>query len=202
MAKAAAKARSKSTSAPKSPITTPTNAELAETGSVDKIRDILFGNQMRDFERRFSQMEERLAKATHDLRDETHKRLEALELYFKNEIQAVTDRLKTEAGQLAETDKQLGDELKSTAAALKKSIAQAEEHFSERTTDLREQILAQSKALTDEIQIKSEASSEALRNTADQLDDAKINRSTLAEYLIEMAMRISDHGGDSATASK
>lgn len=202
MAKAAVKAGSKSNSARKSPITTQTNAELAETGSVDKIRDILFGNQMRDFERRFSQMEERMAKATHDLRDEIHKRLEALELFFKNEIQAVTERLKAETEQLSDTDKQLSDELKNASSTLKKAIAQTEEHLSERSTDLRQQILEQSKSLTEEIQVKNEESSEALRHMANQLDDAKINRSTLAEYLIEMAMRISDHGGETTSPNK
>lgn len=202
MAKAGVKTKSSPNRAPKSPIANQPNAELAEAGSVDKIRDILFGNQMRDFERRFSQMEERMAKATHDLRDEIHKRLEALELFFKKEIQAVTDRLKTETGQLADADKQLDDELKRASAALKKAIAQAEEHLSERSTELRQQILEQSKSLTEEIQTKNEEASEALRNTANHLDDAKINRSTLAEYLIEMAMRLSDHAGDAAPIQK
>ena len=32
-----------------------------DTGNVDKIRDILFGSQMRDYDRRFSTLEERLS---------------------------------------------------------------------------------------------------------------------------------------------
>ena len=70
--------------------------DITDSGSVDKIRDILFGNQMRDFDRRFSHMEERLIKSTQDLRDETHKRLEALELFFKKELDALKARLKSE----------------------------------------------------------------------------------------------------------
>ena len=175
------------------PKTAQPGPDMAEAGSVDKIRDILFGNQMRDFERRFSQMEERLAKATKDLREETHKRLEALETFFKQEQEAVKDRLKSEAHQRENEDKKINDDLKSTASSLKKELAAVEDKLSERATELRRQILEQSKSLSEEIQAKDERAAEALQRTAQGLDDAKIDRSTLAEYLIEMAMRISDH---------
>ncbi len=49
--------------------------------NLDKVRDILFGSQMRDNERRFGRLEERLAKEAGDLRDETRKRLDSLEVY-------------------------------------------------------------------------------------------------------------------------
>ncbi len=171
------------------------NADFADAGSVDKIRDILFGNQMRDFERRFSQMEDRMAKATLDLRDEIHKRLEALELFFKEELEALKKRLKAETDQRVDMGKQQSENLKNRSDVLEKAIAQAEEKFSEHATDLRQQILQQSKTLSSEIQSKHEQASQELRKTADGLDDAKIDRSTMAEYLIEMAMRMSDHSG-------
>jgi hypothetical protein len=172
--------------------------DIADSGSVDKIRDILFGNQMRDFERRFSQMEERLTKSTLDLRDETHKRLEALELFFKKELDALKARLKSEADERADNEKQFNDELKNASTGLKKAIAQAEESFSRDATELRQQILEQSKALTAEIQLKNDQSSAELSARAGALDEAKIDRSTMAEYLIEMAMRLSNHSGDTA----
>lgn len=192
-----AKAGGKSKISPEpSPTSSQSNAETVDGGSVDKIRDILFGNQMRDFERRFSQMEDRLVKATKDLRDETHKRLEVLERFFKKEQEALKDRLKSETGQREDEDKKLSDDLKRAASSLKKELSRAEEKLLELTTDLRQQILEQSKTLSEEIQSKNELASEALRNTAQGLDDAKIDRSTMAEYLIDMAMRISDHGGE------
>ena len=193
MAKAGGKSKTSPDPIPKS---SQSNAEMADGGSVDKIRDILFGNQMRDFERRFSQMEDRLAKATKDLRDETHKRLEALELFFKKEQAALKDRLKSETDQREDEDKKLSDDLKRAASSLKKELNRAEEKLLELTTELRQQILEQSKTLSEEIQSKNELASEALRSTAQGLDEAKIDRSTMAEYLIDMAMRISDHGGE------
>ncbi len=40
---------------------TKTDNENNEADSVDTIRDILFGNQMRGFDQKFAQLEERLA---------------------------------------------------------------------------------------------------------------------------------------------
>ena len=37
--------------------------ESAEGANVDKIRDILFGSQMRDYEKRFSRLEDNVTKA-------------------------------------------------------------------------------------------------------------------------------------------
>lgn len=53
--------------------------------SLDKVRDILFGNQMRDVERRFARLEERLVKDTADLKDDVKKRLDTLEAYMRRE---------------------------------------------------------------------------------------------------------------------
>ncbi len=172
---------------------TPAGATTPDAGSVDKIRDILFGNQMRDFDRRFSLMEERMVKTTQSLRDEIHNRLEALEQYFREELQALKQRLKAESDQRADADKQQSEALQSSSESLHKVISETEEKFAAQTTELRQQILKQSKSLSADIQSKYEQASRELRLTADGLNDAKIDRSILAEYLIDMATGISNH---------
>jgi exonuclease VII large subunit len=193
MAKSGGKSKTDSKKDPPSPRT---KLDVPDTGSVDKIRDILFGNQMRDFQRRFSQMEERVAKATQDLRNETYKRLETLEHFIKKEQDTLKDRLKSEADQREIDDKKLQDDLKDAAASLKKDITKAEEKLLELTSELRQQLLDQSKTLTEDIQHRHEQTSKMVHNTANGLDEAKLDRSTFSEYLIEMAMRISNHDAD------
>jgi uncharacterized protein YoxC len=173
-----------------------TASEMTDTGSVDKIRDILFGNQIRDFDRRFSQMEERMVKATVDLRDEIQKRMEALELFFKKELESLKHRLKSESEERSDGDNRLNDEMKTASSTLKKTIAQVEEKLSESATELRQQILEQTKSLTAEIQSKSEQAAESLHSSTHALDETKIDRSALAEYFIEMAMHLSNRSGE------
>ncbi|MEQ1728459.1 MAG: hypothetical protein ABL982_08755 [Vicinamibacterales bacterium] len=87
-------------SAPKSdaPVSSPTVPDAANPASLDKVRDILFGNQMRDVERRFSRLEERLVKETADRKDEVRKRLDTLEAYVRGENESLEGQIKSERG--------------------------------------------------------------------------------------------------------
>ena len=60
---------------------------LAGGASIDKVRDILFGVQMRDYDKRFARLEERLLKETSELKDDVKKRLAALEQFMKQEVE-------------------------------------------------------------------------------------------------------------------
>ncbi|MGA6964075.1 MAG: hypothetical protein WBZ51_10695, partial [Xanthobacteraceae bacterium] len=46
-----------------------------EAVSVDKIRDLLFGNQMQDYDRRFANLEERFLQRFKDIESETSRNL-------------------------------------------------------------------------------------------------------------------------------
>src|ERR1700735_5916501 len=72
----------------------PANGDAREGANVDKIRDILFGSQMRDYDKRFGRLEERLIKDAESLRDEMKKRFEALEGFVQKEIESLGPRLK------------------------------------------------------------------------------------------------------------
>jgi uncharacterized protein YydD (DUF2326 family) len=167
--------------------------ETGDVGSMEKIRDILFGNQVRDFERRFSQMEEHLNRYTAALRDELTNRLEALERFFKEELETLKGRIKKEADKCAEAGKRLNDDMRSSSVELTSAIQQVEDKLSERSTELRQQILQQSKELIGTIQSKQEQADRSLAQVAERLDGSKLDRASLAEYLVDIAMRLSDH---------
>lgn len=167
--------------------------DQGEAGNIDKIRDILFGNQVRDFDRRFARLEQTLSKATSDLRTELLKRMDTLESYFRQELDSFKERLKKESELRTDGEKRVSDELKASAAALAKSVQECEDRFEERTRELRQLILEQSKQLTNDVQDKYEQSNKEMALIADRLETAKIDRSTLAEYMVDIAMRLSDH---------
>lgn len=82
------------TTLPTAPVDT--DAGGATPASLDKVRDILFGNQVRDFERRFARLEERLIKETASLKDDMRKRLDALEAYVRSEAESLEAQIKSE----------------------------------------------------------------------------------------------------------
>jgi len=59
------------------PAKTTESSDTNELDNVDKIRDILFGNQMRDFDRKFHQLEERISSELDSLRKESALQMES-----------------------------------------------------------------------------------------------------------------------------
>jgi DNA anti-recombination protein RmuC len=166
--------------------------KLAESGNIDKIRQILFGNQMRDYEKRFSRLEERLLKESADLRDETRKRFDALETFIKNEMEALTGRLRAEQSAREESAQNLSREMQAASKSLEKKLGQADEQNSRSQRELRQQILDQSKTLSDEIRQKHEEISAMLAREVAELSHDKTDRSALAALFSEVALRLND----------
>ncbi len=166
---------------------------MEEPGNIDKIRDILFGNNIRDYDKRFAQLEERLNAAMEDMRAETRRMFGALESYVKDEVRSLLDQIKTEQGDRAEADRTLERELDK----LLKRVAKDEEHATAAHREARQALLDQSKSLHEEIQAAARTLAEALKRESQDLRFIKTDRSVLAAVLNEMAARINgDNGQD------
>ncbi|HEY6066029.1 MAG TPA: hypothetical protein VIY96_07715 [Thermoanaerobaculia bacterium] len=167
-------------------------AEAAGGGNLEKIRDILFGAQVHDFEKRFARLEERLMKETSDARAETKKRFDALESFIRKEIESLGDRLKSEQEERAEAGKEISRELRDTARNLDKRIAQLDELTTKNQRELRQQVLDQSKALTEEIRLRNRETTTALTKEITELRTAKTDRAALAGMLTDVAVRLTN----------
>ncbi|MBN3908362.1 MAG: hypothetical protein HWQ35_18010 [Nostoc sp. NMS1] len=163
---------------------------MSEGRNLDKVREILFGNQTRDTERRFTRLEERLIKELDNVRDETRKRLDALEIYIKQEVDSLTQRLKNEQAERDSQVKAIAEESKSIIISLEKKITQFDEQTTNTQRELHEQILNQSKSLQDEIQQKYQEILALLERETQELRRDKTDRSNLAAIFTELAIRL------------
>jgi len=166
------------------------NGEQREGANVDKIRDILFGSQMRDYEKRFARLEERFAKASETLREDFKKRVDALEAYVGQELESLGHRLKTEKAERAEEVKELTRETRETSKSLEKKLSHLEERLAEAQGDLRARILEQSKSLSAELHHAQEKMEAALEKEAAILRNEKTDRAMLADLFSEFSLRL------------
>jgi DNA anti-recombination protein RmuC len=166
--------------------------ELAGAGNIDKIRDILFGVQMRDYEKRFSRLEERLIKEASELRDDTRKRFDALEQYVKQELESLNLLVTAEQNTRGEAFEALSQNIKDTARTFEKKTAQMDEQSTRSQSALRQQLLEQSKSLNDEIRRKYEELTAVLQREAQELRTDKTDRSSLAALFTEVALRLNN----------
>jgi DNA repair exonuclease SbcCD ATPase subunit len=172
----------------------------SEAESVDKIRDILFGHQMRDYEKRFARLEERLLSEIKELREATSKQLESVEAFIKKEVELLNQQLKAEQAQRAEAAKALSKDLESNIRTVSKRIEKQDEKQNKDSKDLRQQLLDQTKSLSELIRNKHQESSQALQNNVAELRAEKMDRSALSQLFVEMALRMSDELADKLNA--
>jgi DNA anti-recombination protein RmuC len=164
--------------------------DTAGGASLDKVRDILFGVQVRDFERRFARLEERLAKETSDLKDDLKKRLEAVEQYARQEAASLGDQVRAEHAARADAERDLARELQDATKALERRIAAVDEQLIKSQREFRQQMLEQYQRLTDDIRQKVDEVLAALARETGDLRTDKVDRAMLASLLNEMAMRL------------
>lgn len=167
--------------------------ELSEDGNIDKIRDILFGVQVRDFELRFSKLEEKFGKEVEGLRIETREKLDKLnklEEFLSKEFNTLTDKIYEEQDLRGDAIRKLSDEMQNAARELEKQITNLAETTTKNESDIRTQILDQSRTIIDSIQKKQDDVMALMERETKELRDDKTDRAALAELFAEMAMRL------------
>jgi hypothetical protein len=166
--------------------------------SIDKVRDILFGAQLREFERRFARLEERLLKETSDLKEDLQTRLAALELYARKEHESLADQIRAEQQDRIESSGVLSRELQEAAKSLERRTTTLDDQLAKSQRELRQQILEQHQRLSDEIRKKMDDVLARLARETNDLRSEKTDRTTLASLLTEMAMRLTNDGTEDA----
>ena len=164
--------------------------EEAGAANLDKVRDILFGGQMRDLDRRFARIEERLVKETSQLEEDVRKRLTTLEGFARSETEALADRIKSEYDARSEAHADLLRQMQDRYAEFEKKTGAISDQLARAQRELRQQILETHQRLADEIREKVDAVLARLRQEADDLRTDKADRTTLAALFTEMAMRL------------
>lgn len=164
--------------------------EGAEGANVDKIRDILFGTQMRDYEKRFMRLEETVTKSMDTLREDMTKRLDTLSSFVQQEVDSLSQRIKTEKSERVENSKEFAREVKDAHKAFEKKLSQLEEGMSDGQSEIRAKLLEHSKAVSAEIDKLRRDSTAALNREVEQLRDEKTDRAGLADLFSEFSLRL------------
>ena len=162
-----------------------------EAGHIDKIRDIIFGRQMADYEERFAQLEDRIASQIDALRQESETRFKDMQDLFQKQNDTLAEGLKDEQSTRGREGKTLSMEIAKTEKSLSKAIDSLSARQMQDVQSLGEQLSAISSELSDELHIQQVEASRSLEQAVQTRDDAKLARTALSQMLMEMAGRLS-----------
>lgn len=158
--------------------------------NVDQIRDILFGGQMRDYERRFLELSQRLESESQRLHDDLDKRLAQLEKRVDDQFEKLGKQLRQEVAdrtqgiddletRMQQGQRTLRGELQGGLQALEADLDAKDERQREALAELRQLLATRVSELN-----------AALSRSDQELRSDKVGRSDLAALLTEVALRL------------
>lgn len=170
--------------------------------SLDKVRDILFGGQMRAVESRLQGLEERIMREQAAMRTDFAKQLADLDASAKRDAQTLGERLAAERTKRTEELKALSSEMKEALRSLEKRHVKLEELTTLSDAEIRDQILQQSRAITAEIERLSQRVSADLNREVASLRNDKTDVSAIVSVFSDMATRLAGESRPPAKAAR
>jgi hypothetical protein len=162
-----------------------------EMVGVDKIRDLLFGNQMQDYERRFTALEQRFLQRFKEIEAETARSLGAFEANAKKQVDSVAGQLRDEKDQRADADKEIERAMREHDQALEKHVRLISDQLGEFRRETADLVSHTAQTLRDEIKRRNEDTQQAMEKLFTELSGVKTDRSLLAGLFIEVAKALS-----------
>lgn len=175
------------------------NQDFAESmggnlGNIDKIRDLLFGGQMRDYDKRFKLIEERINQENIHFREDMFQRIKVLEERIGEEIEHLSEKAKMARQEHQSAAANLEDALKSLKKELNNRITQLNDQFSKNIKNLRQQTHNKIQELAMQIRQQNDSLVGLFNQEVAKIQEEKVNRSDLAAFFNELAVRL--HRGD------
>jgi chromosome segregation ATPase len=192
----------------KSPIESPTVAIVSPLGNgqpagpdavgVDKIRDLLFGNQMQDYDRRFSKLEERFLQRFKDIEAETARTLSAHDSNSKKQVDSLAGQLREEKDLRADADKEIERSQREQVQLLEKRLRALSDQVGQLERDLTDRVTHEVQSLHDEIKRRNDDMQRAMEKMFAELSNVKTDRNLLAGLFVEVAKCLNQDAGTKA----
>lgn len=161
-------------------------AEKMTEGSLDKVRDILFGAQIREHESKRIELAQQLQQQTDALQQEIAERFSASAQDAKKAQRELRDALKEEERGRERDIARLEKGMEKIA----QTIIAHDAHNREVQTQLQERILAETRQLQAQLSARQDEATAKINELMAAMQDSKVGRQPLARFLSELAGRL------------
>lgn len=161
-----------------------------KVGNIDQVRDILFGGQMRDYDKRIKHLEERFNQENLNFRNEMFERLKSLEERVDSEIDSLTERAKLDRQERQSAAQSLEHELKTLKNDLNSRMTQVDDKFSYEIKSLRQKQHNKFQEIGMQMRQQNDNFTNFVSQEVGQLQDEKVSRNDLAAFFNELAIHL------------
>jgi uncharacterized phage infection (PIP) family protein YhgE len=182
--------------APSSNGPAPVSSPPAE--SLDQVRDILFGGQMRMVDARLQGLEARMQQEQASMRAEFMRELTNLDEAMKQGVAQLNDHLVNERTRRADDLKALSADMRELVKNLERRHQALEEAASQADAELRDHLVRQSTQQSADLSRTAERLSAQLDQVSNKLQSEKLDTSALASGLTDFVSRLTSNGYSAA----
>lgn len=177
-------------------------APTAPPESLDQVRDILFGGQMRMVDARLQGLESRMQQEQASMRAEFSRELAEIDASLNRGIAQLNEQLTAERAKRADDLKVLSSDMKELVKSLERRHQALEEAASQADADLRDHLVRQSAQQTADLTRTAERLSSQLDAVSTKLTADKLDTSALANGLTDLVSRLTSTGYTAPPKSK
>lgn len=160
--------------------------------NLDRIRNILFGAQSRDYEQRLQKLEQRIGSEAAALRGEIEKRFDSLDNLVRKQMELIQEKLRSEHGERREGVTKLGDAIDTLGKSSERRSRQIEELVARVQRELRQELIEQVSSVSEELEKRHADIGKQIERETQALRAAKLDRAGLAHLLSDLVTRIAD----------
>ena len=142
---------------------------------VERIREIAFGAQMRDYTQKFDLVNKELSRLNREI-ERLNQQLRDQESLHKRQLREESERL---AAQLHEQDRRLTQQLQDLDKRETNEFEEITQKFTQRIQELDQVMHSSDRNLLDK-----------LRDLSDQLNHVKVDRASLGDWLVELGSNL------------
>lgn len=172
------------------PTPAPLNGTQAEK-PVDTIRELLFGDRIRQFEERFSLLDQTVQSEHNSMREVLEKKIANLQGQFQEQLDRLKTALETEKQSRAQEIKRVSEQLQTSVDQLRQRLEALSNEHQTLKQDSQREMLSLSKKLFKEIQDSSARLNSLVDSESTELRQAKVDRRELAGALTNVAALLS-----------
>lgn len=165
-------------------------ADAGADRNVDQIRDILFGGQMRDYERRFQELNQRLEAELARMREAQEKRLAQIDKRIDDQLDKLGKLLRQEVQDRNSAVDDLESRLQQAARTARSEVNKALEALEQELANGDERHRSALADLEASIATRAGETEAALSRSSEELRAEKVGRDDLAALLTEFALRL------------
>jgi hypothetical protein len=163
---------------------------MGKQENLEKIRDLLFGPQVKGFQSQLDRLEESLIREIHDVREEFRRRVDSIEQFLNGELDKLSGKISSEAEDRSAVVKKLNEDVREIQEVNDNNTSRLDNKIEQNAKETRQQLLEQTKQLTDDMLRKHEEALQALMKSSNQIRADYVDRSNLSRLFTELAVQL------------